>query len=135
MSNQLRIRINEPAVIFDEADGEYVVINLLTGHYFRLDSISSRLWKALAETPTKEELFASTENSADLQAAWPAIAENLLAAGLIEEVELSAVSPALATWSFNGFELQSFTDLEDILGLDPIHEVDPQQGWPKAAGE
>ena len=26
--------------------------------------------------------------------------------------------------------LHTYTDMEEILGLDPIHEVDHQEGWP-----
>jgi hypothetical protein len=43
----------------------------------------------------------------------------------------ASVEPA--PWEFGGFTLEEFTDLEDILGLDPIHEVDPEKGWPHAA--
>lgn len=27
-------------------------------------------------------------------------------------------------------ELEEFGDLEDLLGLDPIHDVSPTEGWP-----
>jgi hypothetical protein len=29
--------------------------------------------------------------------------------------------------------LEGFTDLEDLLLLDPVHEVEPSRGWPYAA--
>jgi hypothetical protein len=40
--------------------------------------------------------------------------------------------PAAATWSAPTLEV--FTDMQDLLLFDPIHEVGPE-GWPYAADE
>jgi hypothetical protein len=31
--------------------------------------------------------------------------------------------------------LEAFNDMKDLLLLDPVHEVDEQQGWPKAQAD
>ena len=31
---------------------------------------------------------------------------------------------------FQSPEIQKFTDMEDLLLIDPIHEVDEEAGWP-----
>lgn len=128
-----RIQIQEPSVIFDEADGEYVVINLLTGHYFRLNKPSSVLWRQLTCAPTREELLASCSNAEVLESELGAILSLLTDSGLVLETFGERPVESITSWTFEEFSLESYTDLEDILGLDPIHEVDPQKGWPTSA--
>jgi hypothetical protein len=51
---------------------------------------------------------------------------------LIAEAPADDAAANPEPWTFAGFTLESFSDLEDILGLDPIHEADPDKGWPTA---
>ncbi len=46
-------RLNEPAVITDQIDGEWVIMNLANGAYYGLDAVASCLWQSLlsGETP------------------------------------------------------------------------------------
>jgi hypothetical protein len=124
--------VNRPSVIFDEQAGESVVIDLTNGHYFRLDAASTALWLRLAASATVDDLLSSVENPDDLRAALPDILTDLEARGLVREAAPHEVAVQPGPWRFDGFTLEEFTDLEDVLGLDPIHEADPQQGWPHA---
>lgn len=45
---QSRVRIQED-VLFQELDGEAVLLNLKTGEYFGLDQIGTRIWQLLQE--------------------------------------------------------------------------------------
>ena len=131
MSEQ--IRINQPSVIFDEADGIIVVINLVTGHYFRLSEGASELWHLLAAGCTVESLAASCQNPDDFNRDWPGLWAELLKHELVSvEVDSHNSQSNLQPWTYRAFSIEPFTDLEDILGLDPIHEVDPGKGWPHA---
>jgi hypothetical protein len=58
--------------------------------------------------------------------------EALAAEKLIVPAPAGENTAEAASWAFAGFSLESFSDLEDILGLDPIHEADPDKGWPAA---
>ena len=49
---------------------------------------------------------------------------------ICEAAEQSNPITKLSKWKYTKFEIEKFTDLEDILGLDPIHEVDEEKGWP-----
>jgi hypothetical protein len=31
---------------------------------------------------------------------------------------------------YEGFNFERHADMEDLLTLDPIHDVDPRKGWP-----
>lgn len=46
-------RLNEPAVITDQIDGEWVIMNLANGAYYGLDPVASYVWQSLlsGETP------------------------------------------------------------------------------------
>jgi hypothetical protein len=130
------VRLNEPNVIFDESEGIVVVINLVSGLYFRLDQASANLWGILASGPSVEEFFAGCRNADELRGQWPEIRSTLLLHGLVvfENLE-KAPSRGAISWVFEGFSIEPFTDLEDILKLDPIHEVDPGRGWPHPRSE
>jgi hypothetical protein len=58
----------------------------------------------------------------------------IVASGPLPEASSESLAP-LDSWTFAGFTLENFTDLEDILRLDPIHEADPERGWPHARPE
>jgi hypothetical protein len=76
---------------------------------------------------------ASATNESDVLASIDDMIATLVAEDLIVEApEVDTASGSVSPWTFAGFTLESFSDLEDILGLDPIHEVDPNKGWPTA---
>ena len=60
------------------------------------------------------------------------VAEDLIVEAPEVDTAAGTASGSVSPWTFAGFTLESFSDLEDILGLDPIHEVDPNKGWPTA---
>ena len=41
---------------------------------------------------------------------------------------------AIAAWSEGVLRFERFNDMQDLLILDPIHEVDEEAGWPKPLG-
>ena len=129
--------INGPSVIFDVQGNEAVIIDLTTGRYFRLDGPSTALWQRFVAPSSPAEVLDTCTNPEALRPALDAIVADLVGRGLLRVAEgaqeLSISAPTRTPWEFTGFTLEEFTDLEDILGLDPIHEVDPEKGWPHAA--
>jgi hypothetical protein len=123
--------INSPAVIADTEGGETVIINLAAGHYYRLDAESAEVWSRLSSGASPDLLIAGCVNPAELESELDGIVAEFLEFELLRRADGPAV--AVEPWEFKGFSLERFTDLEDILGLDPVHEVDPAQGWPHRA--
>lgn len=124
-------------MIFDTQGGETVIIDLTNGHYFRLGAEGTALWSRLDAGATTDDIVASCENPDELVARLSAILDDLVDRGLVvasapEDAPPSTIE-SRTPWRFAGFDLEEFTDLEDILGLDPIHEVDPERGWPHTA--
>src|SRR5437867_1249435 len=133
-------RPNSPPVIHETVDNEVIIVNLVTGTYYQLSDVGAEIWEALiAGVPTSEigDLIASRYGLAK------GIAENDVADILrqLQEEALIVADPAVdrrePPLSGNGAtdyrrpQLAKFTDMQDLLLLDPVHEVD-EAGWPAA---
>lgn len=125
-------------IVSEEVAGETIIINLLNGHYHRLEGTASRLWGA-AKEPTDFRAWligAGVEADALMESDLAAFALALFEAGLIRLAE--AAEPALRRLAATApsdpppLVLESYSDMEDLLLLDPIHDVD-DHGWPRAA--
>lgn len=126
-----RFRVAAPQVVGDVVDGEAIVVDLGSGRYHRLVGAGALVWQAVAEGRTPP----TTGPVGGLVAA-------LLEAGLIvpesdagdRAVVAGAADAGAADWPAieddGRLALESFDDLADMLLLDPIHEVDPDAGWP-----
>ncbi len=125
-------RLNSPAVVFDASADDTVIINLVSGRYFRLDADSSPAWNALLASGSRAAFVSSASNAAELDAGVESMIAALTAEDLIVPAPESETTVEAGSWTFSSFSLESFSDLEDILGLDPIHEADPDKGWPAA---
>jgi hypothetical protein len=126
-------RINSPAVIHETIDDEVVIINLDKGHYYSLDGCGARIWKGLVAGAPLAAIQSGFEGEAALvESGVSALAAELEHEGLIVAADADApagepeTEPSLA---FEPVTLQRYSDMEELLLLDPIHEVD-QQGWP-----
>jgi hypothetical protein len=137
--------ITNPDVIHETIDGETIIIDLRTGTYFSLLGSGPVIWHALAGSPTLDEVAQAVEarctpGDADLRAAVKDFLDELEREQL---VALSDDAPAGAAPSgaseasgelvpFETPKLERFTDMQDIILLDPVHKVD-STGWPHAA--
>ena len=133
-------RINTPQVINEVIDGEAVIINLGSGDYFSLRGSGSYVWQAVgagADADAIVEAFVTAGLGAHDVVA-PAIVtllEQLVAEGLVVPAGPGADPVALVAPAGGSFEppaLEKFTDMQDLILLDPVHEVD-ERGWPHAA--
>lgn len=134
--------IRAPAVVHDTIDGEALIINLETGRYYTLEGVGAAAWHALegglsaAELAVivAEQLARDVEDVADAVAA---LLGELLAEGLVRTSDGEGPwpdfeGPALAAPSVEGLSLRTYDELQELLLIDPIHEVD-DAGWPQRA--
>lgn len=131
-------RLNEPMVASQEIEGEAILIHFDTGCYYSVNATGVCLLSLVrAGIPAGElgrELAARFETGPDegARAAGTFVAEmlreGLLVAGApAEPGAIPGVSGIRA--AFVEPALQRFDDLQDLIMLDPIHDVD-QTGWP-----
>ena len=141
----LKFKINQPHVVAENFDNEVVAINLETGSYYSLEKSGATVWSLLSAGATLSEIIAGVNARyqgdpavitqsiqqfiADLQHAQLIVAQPN---GGHTDLAKSFSSTALPLEKAH-FEppiLAGYDDMQDLLLLDPIHEVD-NQGWPQ----
>lgn len=136
MSNYYEI--NSPHVISESLSGETVIINLQTGTYHNLNDNGSQIWQALGEPINIDILLncikftSSIPDRSELQKTLEHFFEDLLKQGLVRVSLQSKRIDSCNVINLSGLDLvcESYADMQDLLGLDPIHDADPQAGWP-----
>jgi hypothetical protein len=137
-----RFTVNSPGVVHDTFDGEAVIINLESGNYYSLQYSAEYLWNRLASGVNVSRLIAElaeyySMEPADVEAFLEPFIGQLLEEDLLREVaaddsnigEKDPDRNALMPARFEEPVLNCFTDMQELLLLDPIHEVD-DMGWP-----
>jgi len=137
------VRIDPTQVVYESFDGEILAINLETGAYYSLTGPSSRLWLLVIEGlpvgDIVDRFVAGHDASREaIAAAVHEFLARLSAERLIvgvggEETSAPAApsSPETGRPPALAFEMKVFTDMQDLLLLDPIHDVE-DAGWPVA---
>lgn len=141
----------EPAgqdVVSEEIDGEVVIVNLNNGNYYSLAQSAAVIWAGIQEGMTLEQIRnrlhlrytgetgVMDQGLTDLIQALEA--ERLIARQTGSEVESSiqaAEEEVLVDHQKEAFlppVFERFTDMKDLLLLDPVHEAEDDKGWPHA---
>ncbi len=136
--------VNAPLVATEKLDKEVMVVHLAKGNYYSLTGTGAAIWDLLA-SGRSEAAIASV--MADTYTGEPAAirqsierfvselcAEELLVVSDRVSTD-TAESPALAAAAdrpqFAAPQLDKYTDMQELLLIDPIHEVNDDHGWPK----
>jgi outer membrane protein assembly factor BamB len=139
-----RYRIKNPPVVAETLEGEATIVDLDSGTYYALNESGSLIWDRLtsgwvlegisAELRERYELSEDTADS-DLQALVTELLERNLIAPLGNGEGAPVTASNGATPDPNGAapyaapRLSVYTDMQELLLLDPVHEVD-DSGWP-----
>ena len=144
MTNQQFI-INAPSVVSEIIDGEVVIMNLKSGNYHSSLGIGAVVWAWIEERKTlrESERLASFRYDASAEEITVTLKEffnRLVEEDLVREIAVEDPDRANAQ-DYNAptpptkerYEIPklcTYSDMQDILLLDPIHDVD-EAGWPK----
>lgn len=114
--------ISAPEIVWDVANGEVVLINLKSGEYFSMNKCASDIWvKGL----THSNLF-SIESEKMIER----FIGQLMNFGLLS-IESTNQHKTKSIFKITDKpEVIRYTDLSEMLRLDPIHDVNEQIGWP-----
>jgi coenzyme PQQ synthesis protein D (PqqD) len=139
MSGLEAFQVNAPHVIYENIEGELVLIHMAKGSYYSTDALGSRLWEMIVtghrEDEMREWVGASYQgDAAEIARGVQGFLAELQAEDLIVRVERAPVNgisrPEPASGgAFSAPVLNKYRDMEDMLMLDPIHEVE-ETGWP-----
>ena len=131
--------LNNPPVIAEMLEGEVVAIDLDAGNYYSVRGSAAAVWNALVAGATPDAIATAAASGADpapLLEALLVFVDRLLADRLLRPRAGAAAPPALAplpAWAAGELTLDIFTDMQNLLGLDPVHEADDRLGWPAPA--
>lgn len=145
-----RYRINAANVVSEIIDGEAIMMHQISGDYFSADGLGCEIWRWIGEGRSRQQMLdllsgRTTQPPAELSRSLDSFIADLLAHTLIVEAEegdgtdpeAPPETPANGTVAFSAPVLHVYTDMRDLLLLDPIHDVEAQGGWPvpKGAGD
>jgi len=131
-------RVNTPSVICETIDGEAVIIDLQSGTYYSLRDSAALVWDALLSGATVSDVLARVAaTDATLADAVHAFVQELVDEKLLVECPPPADAAPPTTLDALGSAidppiLERFTDMQELILLDPVHDVDAEEGWPKA---
>ncbi len=135
-------KVTDTHISHDTQGNETVVIDFSGGTYYSLVGTASTVWVLAASGATDAAIVESLTARYDGDAAVIAdqttsFLADLIARGLlvVSDASLDAAATASATrtpWSAP--TLEAFNDLNDLILMDPIHDVD-DAGWPHPKGD
>ena len=139
LSDVRRSVINYPNVVAEAFDGEWVIVHLGSGTYFSLDGSAAILWPLVISGATREEVVvqaratfpdARADLTVDVLRFYDELQSHDLITDSSEQVSDVVASPVQEEYAPPRIGVHA--DLQDILLLDPVHDVDAA-GWPVAA--
>lgn len=129
--------LNNPPVIAELLEGEIVAIDLDAGTYYSIRGRAALVFNALAAGASPAALVQAA--GGDGAALMPALSEFIrrcLADNLLRPRSTAQVMspPApVSAWTADELTYEFYTDMQTLLGLDPVHEADQKLGWPTPA--
>ena len=146
LTSSNRFILNQPSVVFESFADEVVLINLSSGNYYSADKVGKAVIEMLAERRALAEIVSDLAakynlSRTEIEQGLGSFIAALETEGLIvpaagqasgDEAGVKRTDlPAAAEGGFIPPRLQRYSDMQDLLLLDPIHEVD-ESGWPVA---
>lgn len=127
-------------VIAEIVNGEAIIVNLESGNYYSLRGSACFLWQKLiaahslaqlAEFIRMHYLYVPETCEAELRTFILELQdEGLVVAKNELPVPLELGHQLTEKAEYSRPVMEKFTDMADLLLLDPIHEVDEEAGWP-----
>ncbi|MEZ5735858.1 MAG: PqqD family protein [Novosphingobium sp.] len=140
----------EPAgqdIVSEEIEGEVIIVNLKNGNYYSLTQSGTEIWASIEGHESIGQMHRKLQcrYAGEAETIEQDLAQLIQA---LEAEELIVRLPAGANGHANGTDIaepsagekepyappmfERFTDMGDLLLLDPVHEVEDQKGWPHA---
>jgi hypothetical protein len=119
-----------PTVVGEVIDGEAIIMDLRSGAYYSTDGVGGAIWQAIEDGASHRQLmsFAHSNAARDEVAGF---LQELLSRELIRIEPPAPVEAAIAAFPgpYARPVLAVHEDMQDLITLDPIHDVN-EMGWP-----
>jgi hypothetical protein len=128
--------LNEAKMFSDIADGIAIVINSETGIYYGMNNFGTAVFENLLQGASTEDIMAAAKKLPDapddLEQRLLDFVEQLKSFEILMEGEGNGSAGLdAAALGDDGFALlvQEYSDAQELLLADPIHEVKTETGW------
>lgn len=123
MQDPKKYLVNSQKAISETIDGETIIINLETGSYYSMNLSGTALWQAISSGKTIPH-----DNQMVIDFIKVLLDDNLI-------IETADINSEIADSSlFNSPTIEIYTDMQEMLLADPIHDVETA-GWPNLKKE
>jgi len=125
-------------LIYEKMEGEVIALDMQSGTYYSMQKMAGFVWSLLENEHTVKDIIAFINQNYIVDDQLMAIevkgfVESLIAANLIKEQVASNKDTkekvSITNKGYNKPLLETYTDVQDLLTIDPIHDVD-EMGWP-----
>ena len=146
-------QVNRPDVVMESFEGEVILVHMKSGNYYSLQGSAPLIWDFIDHGHSLEEIteqMAASLNTnghrggeEEIRGSIEKLVEELVAEALVVPVASASLTTPGETSGmvkshgpFLPPVLERYTDMQELLLLDPIHDVD-ETGWPhrKVQGE
>jgi len=137
-----RFSINGSAVASEVIDGEAIMMHQASGDYFSADGVGCLIWQWIGDGRSRNQMLDLLKQGfacepAEIESGVDSFLADLLSHQLVSEVgegddprpgpvAKTSIEPGAA---YAPPVLSVYSDMRDLLLLDPIHEVE-ESGWP-----
>ena len=131
-------KLNEEKMFFDIADGQAVVICFTTGIYYGTNALGSVVLERLVKGCAPEDIVRAVKALPGCPDGFDGVLAEFI--GNLKEKEILVDGDTvpggddpiggMATVDGFGLSLDEFSEIQDLLLADPIHDVDVEAGWP-----
>jgi hypothetical protein len=148
MTSTNTYKVNSPNIIHETIDDEVVIVDLENGFYYSLRGTAAQIWARIIGGFSEPDIikYLSVQYNIDQARIEKSIKDFIHQ--LVEENIIHQTAPAnmgdapdrsepqlinlTKIVEFKTPVIEKFTDMSELLLLDPIHEVD-ETGWPNMA--
>jgi hypothetical protein len=138
--NMVFYKINPTGIAAEIFGSEVVLMNLYKGNYYCFRGETAvQIWQLLEQPIATHQIVTLLAQAYQhTTSEMSALVEPFLAQLLAEQlIMVTAPAESLKIPSFIPTEpmlmpqLEVYDDMQELILLDPIHDVDPEEGWPK----
>ena len=135
--------IEKAEVVSDIIDGEAIMLHRTYGDYFSTDGVGGLIWQWIGEGQSRSQILNMlnarfSASLAEIATAVDSFLADLVAHKLVREVvegDESAAETLIEPQTNPEAEflrptLHVYSDIRNMVLLDPIHDVDENIGWP-----
>ena len=133
--------VNPKGIASEYFQDETIILNLPKGNYYSLRGTGQLIWTELEKGVSTSHILEVLSNHYDTTSELATLSLKAFLHQLVQEelvtetysTDIRSTSPAIPASPRHPFVapvLEVYTDMQELLMLDPIHEADPEKGWP-----